>query len=161
MDFKFRHLPITRHQDTTAVLEQLQPIIGGLIPEGGTNTSLASNVSTLETEVATLEAKAADSGWKAVEFENSWKNTGGAFMTAAYRKQGNTVRLRGVVEGGASGSVAFTLPAGFRPTATSAFAGAGGSTADTKAQITTGGAVALTYSVTGIVAVDGVTFTVD
>lgn len=56
MDFKFRHLPITRHEDTTAVLEQLQPIISGLIPTGGTNTSLASNVSAVEAKIAALEA---------------------------------------------------------------------------------------------------------
>jgi hypothetical protein len=34
-----------------------------------------------------------------------------------YRKVGDMVELRGVIRGGTAGTVAFTLPAGFRPPA--------------------------------------------
>ena len=55
-----------------------------------------------------------DSGWIALAVGNGWTSaTPPGF--AAYRKQGDVVRLRGSVVGGASGAAFATLPPGFCP----------------------------------------------
>lgn len=49
-------------------------------------------------------------------FQNSWTNFGGANPAAAFRKYPDgTVRIRGMVKTGASGTTVFTLPVGYRP----------------------------------------------
>jgi hypothetical protein len=105
LDFKFRHLPITSHLDTTAVLEQLQPIIGGL----------ETVVPALEARVTAVESQfGADSGWvEPASFEHAWK---AGLPKPFYRRQGNAIRLRGRLESGENGKSAFTLPTGYRPT---------------------------------------------
>lgn len=49
---------------------------------------------------------------------NSWANFGAPFANIHYRRSGDAtmLRLTGVIGGGANGSTAFTLPAGYRPT---------------------------------------------
>lgn len=48
---------------------------------------------------------------------NSWANTGGSFRNTGYYKgRDGRVYLAGMVSGGASGSIAFVLPSGYRPT---------------------------------------------
>ena len=54
-------------------------------------------------------------GTTGVPFQNSWHNWGGTFHNAEYRLVGDEVQLRGLVAGGASGTVVFTLPLGMRP----------------------------------------------
>ena len=54
-------------------------------------------------------------GWTAPALLNSWANYGAPFDPTGYQKVGRVVYLRGLVSGGASGSVIFTLPAGYRP----------------------------------------------
>lgn len=66
--------------------------------------------------VATVYNLGFDSGWVEPALLHSWKNAGGEYETMAYRKQGNTVRLRGAITGGVSVTELFTLPAGYRPT---------------------------------------------
>ena len=52
-----------------------------------------------------------DSGWQTISsFTNGYSGN-----SVAYRKINNVVYLRGNISGGTSGSVAFTLPSGFRP----------------------------------------------
>lgn len=52
-----------------------------------------------------------DSGWQTVSsFTNGYSGN-----SVAYRKINNVVYLRGNISGGTSGSVAFTLPSGYRP----------------------------------------------
>ena len=78
LDFKFRHLPITRHQDTTAVLEQLQPVIGGLLETGTANQSLASDISALEKGLGVVESREVQTGEGTLAFaasENSTETT--------------------------------------------------------------------------------------
>jgi hypothetical protein len=55
--------------------------------------------------------------WTAPSFLNSWTNLGTTNQVAQYRKVGDVVQLRGSIVGGSVGTVAFTLPAGFRPPA--------------------------------------------
>ena len=55
--------------------------------------------------------------WMAPTLNTPWTNFGDVFSVAGYRKDAGRVQLRGVVKGGAGGSVPFVLPAGFRPNA--------------------------------------------
>jgi hypothetical protein len=51
-----------------------------------------------------------------VTFQNSWANTGGGLAPAGfYKDKFNIVHLRGVIDTGTTGTVAFTLPVGYRP----------------------------------------------
>jgi hypothetical protein len=57
-------------------------------------------------------------GWLAPTFQNSWANVGAGTQTVEYCKdQNGVVHIKGELVGGASGTVAFTLPAGYRPLA--------------------------------------------
>lgn len=81
-------------------------------------------------------------------FENSWANYGSGYSTAGFMKDPHgMVKLRGVVQSGSSGTVVFTLPAGYRPGATCIFAavnvnGGGSSTVS----VNTSGQVTVTAS---------------
>lgn len=60
------------------------------------------------------------SGWVALTLGSSWQNYGGAETVAAYRRMADgTVRLRGSIKSGTTGTAIFTLPAGFRPAVSS------------------------------------------
>lgn len=51
-----------------------------------------------------------------VAFQNSWVNFGGTNASASYYKDSlGRVYLKGTIKTGASGTTAFTLPAGYRP----------------------------------------------
>ena len=53
--------------------------------------------------------------WKAVGFQNGWRNYGASYNTGAFHKtKHGIVRLRGLVKSG-NGNAIFTLPAGYRP----------------------------------------------
>ena len=61
-------------------------------------------------------------GWTAVTFQNSWVNFGGTTQAVQYKRVGERVYVRGVGKTGASATVMFTLPAGYRPPADLRFA---------------------------------------
>lgn len=48
-------------------------------------------------------------------FQNSWVNTAGEAPASFFRDPYGIVHLRGRIQGGANNTVAFTLPAGYRP----------------------------------------------
>ena len=51
-----------------------------------------------------------------IDFENSWDNVGGDWAVASYwRDPMQMLHLSGAIAGGTTGTVAFTLPPGFRP----------------------------------------------
>ena len=53
-------------------------------------------------------------------FENSWANAGTGLPMLAFRKrEAGIVDIQGVIVSGATGAAAFTLPDGYRPSATS------------------------------------------
>lgn len=60
--------------------------------------------------------------WVGVTFTNSWVNFGGAIQVCQYRKTGDVVQVRGAMKSGTMSAIAFTLPSGFRPPASIAFA---------------------------------------
>lgn len=109
---------------------------------------------------------AQDSGWQLPSYVNSWVSNGGPATggtLAAFRLQGNVVRMAGTIKGGASLSSTFTLPTGYRPLyvveLTCVAAGATNNLG--LMQVSAGGIVSLTYSgSTTFVSID-CTFTVD
>lgn len=55
-------------------------------------------------------------GWLAPTFQNSWANVGGGTQSVEYFKdQNGVVYIKGSTVGGSAGTVAFILPAGYRP----------------------------------------------
>ena len=87
------------------------------VPAAGTELS----VSTFGAPVANAINAATPTAWVGVPFINAYGNQSGAYHPTQYRKIGDMVQVVGVVSGpanaGSSFSFAFTLPAGFRPTA--------------------------------------------
>lgn len=60
--------------------------------------------------------------WIDVSFQNSWVNYGTPYHDAQFTIDGNgLVRLRGVIKSGTITAIAFTLPAGYRPSNTMIF----------------------------------------
>lgn len=54
--------------------------------------------------------------WTPVTFLNAWTNFGAGYAPAEYTKDAlDRVYIRGLITGGANGTVAFNLPAGYRP----------------------------------------------
>lgn len=101
-------------------LDRWQGRLRDLFPPGGATDEL---VATLELRDRSLEAFLEPPAWIAVRFENSWVNYGGSEQVAEYQRDGDIVRLRGVIKDGFGGFVsAFTLPEGLRPPANIAFA---------------------------------------
>lgn len=93
------------------------------VPTGGTTGQvLAKNSGTDYDTAWTTPSGASPGAWTAVSFQNSWANFASGFHNVEYRKVGDIVYLRGMAKSGASGSVVFTLPSGFRPTADMIFA---------------------------------------
>jgi hypothetical protein len=102
--------------------------------------------------------------WIAPSFVNGWRNYGSGFVAAGYRKIGDIVYFRGLLQGGASPSVAFTLPAGYLPPGTIVAIGVGDNTsANGRIDINTAGAVTIQSGPTGAagyLSLDSVQFSV-
>ncbi|MGO1069634.1 hypothetical protein [Lysobacter sp. CA199] len=88
-----------------------------------TGTELIPMVQAGQTRIATAVAVAdlRKGAWQVPTLTSPWSNYGDAFAAAGYRKDGGRVQLRGLVKGGAGGSIVLTLPAGFRPPAQQVF----------------------------------------
>ena len=70
----------------------------------------------------TSNGQIAQQAWNAVVggvgFQNSWTTFGAGTLAAAFYKDANgIVHVRGSIKSGAVGTVAFTLPSGYRPSA--------------------------------------------
>jgi hypothetical protein len=81
--------------------------------------------------------------WTAVTFQNSWVDFGAGLQICQYRKVGDEVQVRGVIQGGVSATVAFTLPTGFRPLAGFSAAAVGPSASMAVVTVNTTGTVAV------------------
>ena len=111
--------------------------------------------SLTKTDIDALAAASAATAWTAVTYVNSWANVPGN-QGAQYRKRDDDVTVRGLTRSGSSGTVAFTLPVGFRPPANNSFTQLGGTGVVTNqnAQVATNGEVTISYS-------GGLTFSVN
>jgi len=99
------------------------------------------------------------------DFENSWANVGGSDATSAfYIDPFKRVHIKGHVDSGASGTVVFTLPEGYRPSETHEFtcyttSGGGGSVGHSYAVVTSNGELTLYMSGTSTdVSLDTISF---
>lgn len=96
--------------------------------------------------------------WTAPTFTNGWLNYGGGFQTVAYYKDFlGIVHVRGLVKSGTLNQPMFTLPAGFRPSATIGFA----TNTDTgigNLQVTALGQIQIVSGGTGFVYLDAIQF---
>lgn len=79
--------------------------VAGEVPQSAELNKIAANINFLR----------GDAAWTAPTMNSPWANYGGAFAPAGYRKKGDRVHLRGLVQGGATASTIFTLPTGYRP----------------------------------------------
>lgn len=99
--------------------------------------------------------------WVTPTLINSWSNFGSGYETAAYLKDIlGFVHLKGVITGGASTSVAFVLPAGYRPGAMGIYATGPGANVLSCVTITAGGSVEPTLigSSGAVPSMSGITF---
>jgi len=107
----------------------------------------------------------ATTGWQTFSYQNSWASGGGpaAGTTAGYRlESGDVVRLAGSIHSGTSATVAFTLPAGYRPVTTvSPTANPYGAPGEAALTITPAGVATVYYSAGTGVDLDDITFAVD
>jgi len=65
--------------------------------------------------LTTLTGGNVPTAWTPLTLLNGWLNYGGSYDIAQYRKIGDIVQIRGVINSGTIGSPAFNLPSGFRP----------------------------------------------
>lgn len=100
-----------------------------------------------------------------VTFQNSWANVGGGAVPAGFYKDPfGTVHLRGNIDTGSTGTVAFTLPVGYRPEYNTVKivynnnGGPGPGGANVYVTVTTTGTVTPTFSAGTDMWLDGVSF---
>lgn len=103
--------------------------------------------------------------WQTPAFQNSWANKGAGFQSVRfYVDEWGEVKLEGAMAGGAQSTVAFTLPAGYRPAANRVFVVVD-SAAWTTIQINTDGTVNVGVNnggnVTTVTFLDGITFNIN
>lgn len=104
-----------------------------------------------------------DAAWNAIgatsqpAFANSWANYGGGFSTAAFRRRGGVVRLKGLVASGTVGQTIFTLPAGYRPAETRLFSTISNSAVG-RVDINSAGAVSCQLGSNVWLSLDGIAF---
>jgi len=90
-------------------------------------TTAQADIDTLQSDLDTAEAAltthTAALAWVEVSsFTNSWVNYGSPYYNAAYAKDVHGwVHLRGVIKNGTDNTSAFTLPTGYRPSASMFF----------------------------------------
>lgn len=84
--------------------------------------SMRQRLDAHESQIIAIEASLNVEPWRGVGaagepgFQNSWVNQGTTNSAAAFYKDPfGWVRVKGVIKTGAIGSIAFTLPPGFRP----------------------------------------------
>ena len=94
-------------------------------------------------------------------FENSWVNYGSGFESAGFYKDPfGRVHLKGLVKTGTVGVAMFTLPSGYRPSATVLFS-VHSNGAEGRVDINSSGAViAVSPSNNAYVSLDGISFRV-
>lgn len=80
-------------------------------------------------------------GWNYPTLVNGWANYANGYTPARYRKVNQTVFVQGLIRSGAQGTVAFTLPEGFRPAGGTLIFGVNSDGASSRLDIDTAGNV--------------------
>jgi len=99
------------------------------------------------THLAEIDAHLASNTINAPTLTNSWVNVDDAIYNAAgyWKDNHGYVHVRGRISSGASGTTAFTLPSGYRPSKTTAFTCALSSVKAGLATITSSGSVVVYF----------------
>jgi len=98
--------------------------------------------------------------WQTPTLLNSWANAGGPWNPAGYRIDRGVVRFRGLINGGAVGSVLFVLPAGFIPPADLIVPVSNGGNATGGLGIDSAGNVSLDWGSGSWCSLEGVSFSI-
>ena len=146
--------------------------LAGILAENGTNidefstdATLAGNSDlALPTEKAVktyadTKAAVAQEDWTAPSLINSWVNEGGSMETAGYFKDSlGIVHIKGSIKTGTLATVAFVLPAGYRPAAKQRFGGASATGVVTRIDVDSSGNVTPVYGNNAGLSLDEITF---
>lgn len=125
---------------------------GGVLSGSYPNPGLAANEAFREIGTAGEPA-----------FQGAWSNFGAGRTSAGFFKDHqDIVHLKGSIDGGAAGTVAFTLPEGYRPNATLLAAAGSGNNTSTQVTIASNGQVTVFCDggCAGSVGLDGISFRV-
>ena len=102
-----------------------------------------------------ISARSTDpEAWTQPTLVNSWVDYGAPNAFIAYRKVGDIVQLRGTAKNGTLNTTAFTLPVGYRPSASYRVA-----TCDGSIDVNTSGNVGFYAASNAIFSIDGAWFT--
>lgn len=129
------------------------------VPSNAADTNWAQDQVVFEQALAaavtTNTTNAGSPTWVAITPINSWANMGGFPPAKRYKDSAGNVHLRFALNGGTSGTVAFALPTGSRPTLPAYFIAVTPQGVDLAAvEIAAGGNVTITQ-ITGDVQADG------
>lgn len=69
----------------------------------------------LDDGISTLSTYVTPGVWQTATLQNAWVKHSAAYPTAQYRKEGDNVRVRGLIKSGTMSGIIFTLPVGYRP----------------------------------------------
>lgn len=111
-------------QDTFLVLKGRAPSIGdGAVELTSPKITLWATGGSdphvnIDGEMRIGAGKITQEAWNAPTFENSWTNDPGGYDAGYMMDSQGRVHLRGRITGGVANTVAFTLPAAYRPSAT-------------------------------------------
>lgn len=134
-----------------------RPTTKTIISTTGWGIPITDEVNALRAAVTALQTIPP---WLAVTFTNGWTAT--PVVGFGYRKVGDMVQFKGGINPGTIGAVAFTLPAGYRPTSdlVIGFPSTGGGNTPGHAAMQTSGAFTMWSGATsGQVAFNGIQFT--
>jgi hypothetical protein len=150
--------------------------VGGYsVPAGGGGldaVTLAAHLGTLDKYSKPAPVRLYDSGWHYVggvgepAFENSWVNYG-SWGDAAFRRIGTIVYLSGLIKNGTNPATMFTLPEGYRISATingtggHIFSGHDSSLVNHRIDVYADGKVNANGVSTGYVSLNGIRFITD
>jgi len=96
--------------------------VGRGVDPGQLTPGTERQVQQVTSGVSAWTSNLVQESWVAPTLAGTWVNYGGGYLNAGYYKDvGGTVHLRGMIKSGTIGTTAFTLPSGYRPSATCRF----------------------------------------
>ena len=164
---------VTDAETVTASVDALDMALNDTDTAIGTRTyteqNYVTNGETITDSIDALDMAVADKAdivqesWNVPTLKNSWVATAQPTLPVGYMKdEFGIVRLRGLIQGGVSNTVAFTLPVGYRPTYIKILIGSwyGDSSSWGAARFTinTNGDVTALATYSGYISMDGLTF---
>lgn len=132
---------VTDYPEVEELLRRLNTFGTGVSGSLGKGLTLGEN---LAAQVADIVV-APKSDWQTVTYKNAWAAFAGDQDAQFVKLENGLVRCRGRIAGGASGSVAFTLPADYAPDRTIYLSAVTAGVAQAQIQVGTNGDVTVSY----------------